>query len=296
MLSSFFITVILSACAASALHWLFYDWNRAVRWTNLQEHGPDDGWPRAFASAMKDIGQMPKSRRSHEESDQGGEMMHEREKALLFLADTEPDEEQPFSQDVAKRAAVRHLVPPDVSDFVIPEFKVGQDKCQIALTFPNIEFVYFHTALGVTLVFDDGHEQLKVTFVGVAAPPLADVLVAYDHPADGPRREALSQLVGDEELASLEVSPPETPVLLPLDEIVAPAEFHEFDAASEYVEIWTRGSESHSDILVRPSPDGRDALVVVDGRLSAVLRGAPNATARNVRLVPVQMEGQQLSA
>ena len=65
--------------------------------------------------------------------------------------------------------------------------------------------------------------------------------------------------------------------------------FSGFDADAECIEIFMPGAADPAglNIAVRPSEDGRDALVLIDGHPTAILRGAPRATSRNVRLVTV---------
>jgi hypothetical protein len=192
-----------------------------------------------------------------------------------------PDDDPPMS--------IVHDVPPDVSEFIIPDFRPGIDLCRVRLACPDIDFVHWRGRTSVTLEFHDGRERLRVVFYGQGRPPLEDVEVVFDHPRRGEERYLLAELVGAAETA------------LPGGVAVEPyssgsegalTEFAAFDASAEFIEILVppNGAAAPRAIEVHPTLDGRDALVLIDGAPTAVLRGAPEATMRNVRLVTADAE------
>ena len=65
-------------------------------------------------------------------------------------------------------------------------------------------------------------------------------------------------------------------------------EFIGFDSGAEIVEVWVpSAADADMDIQVVATRDGMHGLVLVDGQPTALLQGAPNATARNIRIVPM---------
>ena len=193
-----------------------------------------------------------------------------------------PDAPAPHAEKM--RLGVVHEVPTEVSEFVIPDFRPGLDLCRVRLSYPDIDFVHWREDTSVKLAFFDGQERLTVVFAGLEAPPMADVAVDFEHPRRGPQSCLLSELV--------DVAETELPCAAPEAQGAGTSgltEFSGFDADAECIEIFMPGAADPSglNIAVRPSEDGRDAMVLIDGHPTAILRGAPRATSRNVRLVTV---------
>lgn len=208
----------------------------------------------------------PFARRAHEFASRAGDRI-----ALAdWLADAEADR--------AARGAdppVVHDVPQDVAEFVIPGFRPGVDVCRIALNAPDVDFDVIVTDAGVRLLFLDGGWLLEVIFPGLGTPPIADTVII------GPDGVALD-LTG---LAAASAKTARGKSLLRQvqSDVV---EFRGFDAASEMVEVWVPGdARVFPDVSIRATSDGHDGELLIDGSVAARLCGAPEAGARNVRIV-----------
>lgn len=187
--------------------------------------------------------------------------------------------------------SVLHDVPPDVSEFLVPDFRPGLDACRVVLSYPDIDFVHWRDEAGVTLAFYDGEERLTLVFRDLIVPPLSDIAVEFEHPRRGKQRYLLSDLVDADET---EIPPgpgdwPNARKAGPGSEVTLRlTEFAGFDATAECVEIVIPdGTGLGPKVTVEPSEDGQDALVLINGEARAILRGAPKATSRNIRLVEV---------
>lgn len=200
-------------------------------------------------------------------------------------------------------APVHYDVPPDVAEFIVPSFRPGHDTCGISLRYPDIDFVHWRSEAGVTLAFDDGNERLSLQFLGLERPPFADIRVSYARPGKGTQVVLMSDLIGDEETevdaevaadlawiqsartrAERASSDAAVPVGLP--------EFSDFDPAVECIEIWVPTlADARAEVVVRALPNGEDSLVLVGGRETALLRGAPDARPHNIRLVAIDGAG-----
>ena len=169
-----------------------------------------------------------------------------------------------------------HLVPDDVAEFVIPDFRPGVDRCHVALRDPDAEFDAVLGPDGVRFQFLDGNSFLEVVFPGLIDPPFEDTCIFG--PLAGGDGHLLSDLVGRGG------SPPRPGA----PHRVRPgiAAFQRFSASEEVVEVWVPPDVlALPTIDVRPSADGVDGEVVIDGRPAARLCGAPYAGAGNIRIV-----------
>ena len=168
-----------------------------------------------------------------------------------------------------------HVVPGDVAEFVIPDFRPGTDTCRIHLHDPEAEFDAVIDEGGVRFQFLDGNSFLEVVFPGLRAPPFSSTRIVGPSPSQA--ETVLSDLVG-----------PGPPVQSAhfhrvRSEIAA---FQRFSADDEVVEVWVPpGTDALPRIDVRPSSDGSDGEVVIDGRPAARLCGAPEAGVRNIRII-----------
>lgn len=182
-----------------------------------------------------------------------------------------------------RHGPVHHRVPSDVSEYVIPDFRPGIDSCSIELRTSAVEVIHWQGPGGTVLCVDDGREQVVIAFLGLDEPPIDDITMAYPRRGDGAlvrfeaRPLATSDLVSAAVVATPFAGPSGTGAL---------AEFWGFDVASEVVEVM-RCPEAAGEarVTVLPTPDGRDAMIIVDGQATAILRGAPSASRRNVRVV-----------
>ena len=170
---------------------------------------------------------------------------------------------------------VLHEVPRDIAEFIIPDFRPGIDRCHVALNDPDAEFDAVLDVDGVRFQFLDGGSFLEVVFPGLIDPPFEDTRIFGPGPAA--HGTALSDLVAPG------AGPPDPNRFHRVrSEIAAFQSFH----ADRVVEVWVPpGVEVLPQIDVRPSLDGADSEVVIDGRPAARLCGAPNADGANIRIV-----------
>ena len=167
-----------------------------------------------------------------------------------------------------------HVVPNDVAEFVIPDFRPGIDRCHVALNDPEAEFEAVLDKDGVRFQFLDTGSFLEVVFPGLIDPPFEDTQVFGPGPAEAGR--VLSELVGR--------ARPQGPGFHRVRSEIAA--FQEFSAAEEVVEVWVPPDiDALPRIDVRPSLDGSDGEVMIDGRPAARLCGAPNAGIGNIQIV-----------
>jgi hypothetical protein len=209
----------------------------------------------------------------------------------------------------APEIAVVHEIPVDVSDFVITAFQPGTDSCRVWLRGADIEFDVHAIAAGIVLEIRDAKERLTITFQGVKRLPFEDIVTVFDCPVSGRQVQPLpgsggreSAKVSAEAIVDAEwrlaawaeaeraVEAFDNPVhgvangghshLLPT--------FEGFDADAEYIEVWVPNvSECDLQVEVVPARGGRHGLILIAGRPTALLQGAADASARNVRFVPM---------
>ena len=187
-----------------------------------------------------------------------------------------------------------HLVPPDVAEFMITEFRAGVDICKVDLRYPHIEFVHWRSPGLAAMRFTDGSETLTVVFQGLDIVPFDSVFVRFDHPRKGPQAYLLSELMNAPES---EISPQEAAFgrdtaldskTSAIENATTPLEFADFDTSKECIEVFVPVDRFKStNLSVDPLANGQDAQVLVDGRVVAILRGAVDAGLRNVKLVAV---------
>lgn len=196
---------------------------------------------------------------------------------LLFVARDRVDaasgsaDQSPLSQ-----APCHHVVPRDVAEFVIPDFRPGIDTCQIELHDPEAEFDALVDDGGVRFQFLDGASFLEVVFPGLHAPPFQDTTIF------GPGAVASGRKLSD--LVGTSTEPVSGPKFFRVRSKMAA--FQRFRPDTEVVEVWV---PPDADILpridVRPSADGIDSEILIDGKPAARLGGAPQAGVQNIRIV-----------
>ncbi|MBT8458272.1 MAG: hypothetical protein HKP37_02570 [Boseongicola sp.] len=192
----------------------------------------------------------------------------------------------------ADLSCVVHIVPNDVSEYVITDFHANLDTCKIDLHNPDIDFVHWRAQGMAAMMFRDGDETLTVFFQGSDVVPFNDVFVRFDHPRNGPQGYFLSDLLDPRES---EITQDEAALMLDatrdalqaadgFDE--APKKFHDFDTKKECIEVFVPEDRiATTAVSISSTPDGSDALVLVDGRIAAVLIGAIDAGPHNIKLV-----------
>lgn len=190
---------------------------------------------------------------------------------------------------------VVHTVPPDVAEFLIPYFRANLDICEVDLRYPDIDFVHWRAPGMAAMMFTDGEETLTIFFEGLDVTPFAGVFVRFVHPRKGPQNLLLSELLDVDESEI-----PHTEAALKLDAlrdqsnsknrtIAGLPEFHDFDTAKECIEVFVPQDRfAKTAVSISSTPDGLDALVLVDGQVAAILVGAVDAGPRNVKLVASQ--------
>ncbi len=209
----------------------------------------------------------------------------------------------------ASEIAVVHEIPVDVSDYVILAFQPGTDSCRVWLRGADIEFFVRTIAAGTVLEFHDVEERLTITFQGLNRLPLKDIEIVFECPDKGRQVQPLTDFGGrdlaetsGEDSADAEwrlaawaereraVEAFDDPMHVPANRECGPLlpNFAGFDAEAECIEIWVAGiSECDLQVEVVPTQDGQHGLVLIAGRPTALLQGAADASARNVRLVPM---------
>jgi hypothetical protein len=190
---------------------------------------------------------------------------------------------------------VVHSVLPDVAEFLIPDFRPNLDICEVDLRYPDIDFAHWRAPGMAAMMFTDGAETLTVFFEGLDVIPLAGVFVRFVHPRNGPQTYLLSDLLDVDESeisyeeaafkidARRDLSNPEN------GPDARPLAFHNFDTARECIEVFVPQDRlAKTAVSISSTPDGSDALVLVDGHVAAILVGAVDAGPRNIKLVASQ--------
>ncbi len=187
-----------------------------------------------------------------------------------------------------------HVVPPDVAEFLIPEFRPGLDICQVDLCYPHIEFVHWRSPGMAAMMFTDGAETLTVFFQGLDVVPFDGVFVRFDHPRKGPQSYLLAELldVHESEISEAAAAVKKETTLdttdCELETGSSPMEFMDFDTTTECIEVFVpEGRLNATKVAISRTANGTDSEVLVDGRVAAILRGAIDAGPRNVKLVAV---------
>ena len=187
---------------------------------------------------------------------------------------------------------VRHIVPTDVAEFFIPDFRTGTDCCDVKLAYPDIDFMHWKGSGLAGMTFFDGNETLTVIFHGLDIIPSADINVHFEQPYKGKKGCRLAELLNIEECEISEQQATEQRGIAPefsrlggSDED-APMEFKGFDVDNECIEVFVPYERAASTSLeIQISDNGADACIVVDGHVVAILRDARRATQSNVKLV-----------
>ena len=145
------------------------------------------------------------------------------------------------------------------------------------------------------MMFADGEETLTILFEGLDVTPFAGVFVRFIHPRHGPQTYLLSDLLNVDESeilfeeAALRLDARRDVASWNTGSKAAPLAFHDFDTAKECIEVFVPEDRlSTTAVSISSSPDGSDALVLVDGKVAAILVGAIDAGPRNVKLVASQ--------
>ena len=187
-----------------------------------------------------------------------------------------------------------HTVPTDVAEFVIPDFRPNLDTCEVELCYPDIDFVHWRAPGMAAMKFTDGDETLTVFFQGLDLVPFEGILVRFDHPRNGPQCYSIAELLDVHEAeisqgeAALTIDTNRDAFEVDQDLEDGPKQFYDFDASKECIEVFVPEDRlATTAVSITSTPDGSDALVLVDGRVAAVLVGAIDAGTRNVKLVAV---------
>lgn len=186
-----------------------------------------------------------------------------------------------------------HVIERDVAEFVITAFCPGRDSCRIFLNHREVAFLHWPSPCGVTLGIDDGAERLAIRFLGQDVPPIDDISVVFPGApgdagravplADLARSETAAELAADLEWAAIAGQAGAARDSRPGAALVA---FEGFDPDRETIELRVPPSaQDRIDVRVHPTEDGRNALVLVDSRPTAILRGTPAAGSDCVRVV-----------
>ncbi|QMU58072.1 MAG: hypothetical protein GKR98_07610 [Boseongicola sp.] len=213
---------------------------------------------------------------------------------------------QPFSQEINQQVhrGVRHVVPQDVKEFVVPNFRPTVDTCDVVLHANVVGHVRWRPDNGVILTLSDDMGTLEICFLGLDDLPADDILIRLKTSAVPGVAHPLSALVPVSEIrhsdeanldrawaasdAKEQVAKMKGPVTWDQNHV---AVFEEFDASTETVEILVpRKDTDGKNLEVHPTPDGRHGLVIVAGRTVAVLGNAPDATAENVHIIVQNVE------
>lgn len=190
---------------------------------------------------------------------------------------------------------VVHTVPPDVAEFLIPDFRANLDICEVDLRYPDIDFVHWRAPGMAAMMFTDGEETLTIFFEGLDVTPFAGVFVRFIHPRKGPQTYLLSDLLNVDESeitfeeAALKLDARRDVATSEAETETAPLAFHDFDTTKECIEVFVPEDRlATTAVSISSSSDGSDALVLVDGKVAAILVGAIDAGPRNVKLVASQ--------
>ncbi len=163
----------------------------------------------------------------------------------------------------------------------IPGFRPGRDRCRVRVADMDRTLCLEERGDGVALVLSGEGGETSVHFPGLTALPMNDITVSV---GDGTSTQDIA-LTG----LTSPIAKPRKPrritefVLRPGQPIPS---FRAFAPGQHVIEV-DMGARTQQDarIEVRPSPDGADGILFLDGREAAILAGAPFATARDIRLV-----------
>lgn len=169
----------------------------------------------------------------------------------------------------------------------IPGFRPGFDECRVRVTRAQTTLLSEMLPDGTALVLrTKGEDERVVTFPGLSMLPLGDIVLELDT-SDGVRDIALADL----DAVPSPSAPTTTPRRRPITEFaVRPGDpipsFSAFRPGHQLIEVAMPGRiAADARIDVRPSPDGRDGILLIDGKAAAVLAGAPSATPADIRLL-----------
>lgn len=200
-------------------------------------------------------------------------------------------QEKPNTSLTAPRS-VEHIVPPDVFEYLVTDFRPHIDVCKVDLHYPDIDFAHWSAPGMAAMKFTDGDETLTVFFQDLDRVPFDDVHVRFDHPRKGPQCYPLSKLADqrESEIAPEQAahSPDAKRDVLEAAQGIddGPKKFHDFDATKECIEVFVPEDRlATTAVSISSTPDGSDSLVLIDGRVTAVLVGAIDAGPHNVKLV-----------
>jgi len=204
---------------------------------------------------------------------------------------------------------VVHDVPADVAEIVISDFRPGTDSCRVWLRSSDYKIDQWTSAAGAVLALHDAAEWLTITFQGLNCLPFENIETVIDCPRNGRQLTPLPvPSDGDSSNDHIEVHVDAEWRLAAWAETERAVEafddpekfaiaedygrnlptFTGFNADAECIEVWIPGAtDADAPVEVLPTHDGHHGLVMVAGRPTAVLQGAPFASARNIRLVPM---------
>ena len=177
----------------------------------------------------------------------------------------------------------------------IPGFRAGVDRCRITVGDLDTTLLIEQARGGVALVLQMASGEVVVGFPGLDRLPLPDIVVSVDQPGAPPHDICLDGVVDAAPAAALETvqsdalkprrrSRPITEfVLRPGQSIPS---FSSFAPGAHVIEVdVTSATDAPPKVEIRPSADGENGVLMLDGRAAAILAGAPFATPDDVRVL-----------
>ena len=173
----------------------------------------------------------------------------------------------------------RLLVPVSTAPAIVDGFRPGRDRCRILVATADTVVRGERGTDGVVLRLTGAGFDRTVLFPGLDALPLDDVLLEVE--GDRASRVRLRALV-DAAPAPRRRRPTTQFVVRPGQPLPT---FDAFAPGRQKIEIGIEKDQA-PDVAVTPTRDGRDGLVLIDGRPAAILAGAPDATPDDLQFVP----------
>lgn len=174
----------------------------------------------------------------------------------------------------------RILIPLARTPAVVRGFRRGTDRLRIIVADADTEISATIHDEGVALRLRSAGTDRTVFFPGLDVLPVDDVQLQVKD--DAATRVLLRDLF---DLAK--TAPRQRPTT---QFVVRPGQplpvFPAFSPGRQLIEIFVDLPTGHDpDVTVQPDATGRDGVVLVDGRPTAILAGAPEATHRDLRII-----------
>lgn len=172
----------------------------------------------------------------------------------------------------------------------IPGFRAGVDHCRIHARVWDTMLYVETLDDGVALVLMSGEDETSVAFPGHPSLPLSDLVVCVNETGAQPTDIPLDRVPLARPDATKVQGKNKRRRERPITEFVlrpgAPIpKFQSFSPGSQMIEVdLPRGNGRAPEVVVTPSADGQDGILKLDGRVAAVLSGAPDATPDDVRI------------